>query len=248
MDYHMRIAVLISGRLKCYESCLIPLLESCDYDIDLFISINAERDDYHNQALNNLSKWLKGEYICPYVVPQDYKDIFINMGTGTNEPLPYNQLSMFFNDMNAFKLATQYADDNNFEYDAYMKYRSDIVTNKLPDIEKSDEYQIFSVIPWCNHYSPIIDRQNPTIYNSPGDWRLPDTVNAPWVSDAIVYGNRNSMEAYMQTYNYCMEMNELWKGLYPIAFEPSVTQNAYDKGLEVKYFSAPYTIDPSRHQ
>ena len=248
MDYHMRVAVLISGRLKCYESCLIPLLESCDYDVDLFISINAERDDYHNQALNNLSKWLKGEYICPYVIPQHYKDIFINMNSGTNEPLPYNQLSMFFNDQKAFKLATQYADDNNFEYDVYMKYRSDIITNSLPSIQTTKEYKLFSVVPWNSHHSPVIDRSKPTIYNGPGDWYLQETINAPWVSDAIVYGNRIVMDAYTKTYEYCLELNELWKGLYPIAFEPSVTQNAYDKGLEVKYFSAPYTIDPSRHQ
>ena len=57
-----------------------------------------------------------------------------------------------------------------------------------------------------------------------------------------------SMDAYTQTYNYCLEMNQLWNGLYPVAFEPSVTQNVYDRGLEVEYFSAPYTIDPSRHQ
>ena len=35
-----------------------------------------------------------------------------------------------------------------------------------------------------------------------------------------------------------VEMNELWNGLYPIAFEPSVTQNAYDKGVEIEYFHA----------
>jgi len=244
----MRVAVLISGRLKCYERCLIPLLESSDYDIDLFISINAERDDYHNQALNNLSKWLKGEYICPYVIPQHYKDIFINMNSGTNEPLPYNQLSMFFNDQKAFELATQYADDNNFEYDVYMKYRSDIITNSLPSIQTIEEYKLFSVVPWNSHYSPVIDRSKPAIYNGPGDWHLQETIDAPWVSDAIVYGNRIVMDAYTKTYEYCLELNELWKGLYPIAFEPSVTQNIYDKGLEVEYFSAPYTIDPSRHQ
>jgi hypothetical protein len=223
-------------------------LESSDYDIDLFISINAERDDYHNQALNNLSKWLKGEYICPYVIPQHYKDIFINMNSGTNEPLPYNQLSMFFNDQKAFELATQYADDNNFEYDVYMKYRSDIITNSLPSIQTIEEYKLFSVVPWNSHYSPVIDRSKPAIYNGPGDWHLQETIDAPWVSDAIVYGNRIVMDAYTKTYEYCLELNELWKGLYPIAFEPSVTQNVYDKGLEVEYFSAPYTIDPSRHQ
>lgn len=248
MDCDMRVAVLISGRLKCYERCLIPLLENSQYDVDLFISINAERDDYYNNALSGLSKWLRREYICQYTIPKSYKDIFINMNSGTNEPLPYNQLSMFFNDRNAFELATQYANHNNSEYDVYMKYRSDIITDFLPNIQITEEYKIFSVIPWNNHYSPVIDRSKPTIYNGPGDWRLQETIDAPWVSDAIVYGNRNSMNAYTQTYKYCLEMNELWNGLYPIAFEPSVTHNVYDKGLSVEYFSAPYTIDPSRHQ
>jgi len=45
-----------------------------------------------------------------------------------------------------------------------------------------------------------------------------------------------------------MEMNKLWNRLYPIAFEPSVTQNVYDKGLEIEYFPLPYSIDSSRHQ
>jgi hypothetical protein len=244
----MRVAVLISGRIKCYENCLIPLLELSSYDVDLFISINGERDEYHNKALNSLSKWLRGEYICPYLIPQDYIDTFINMNSGTNEPLPYNQMSMFFNDRNVFELATHYADDNNFEYDAYMKYRSDIITDSLPNIQVSEEYKLFSVIPWNNSTSFLIDRSKPTIYNGPGDWRLPEIIDAPWVSDAIVYGNRISMDAYTQTYKYCIEMNKLWNGLYPIAFEPSVTQNVYDKGLCIEYFNSPYTIDPSRHQ
>lgn len=243
----MRVAILISGRLKCYETRLIPLLKNSDYEVDLFISINAERDQYHNEALNNLSKWIRGEYICPYIVPKEYENKFINLNTGVNSPLPYNQLSMFFNDRKSFEIATQYADINQFEYDSYMKYRSDIIVDKLPDIKVSEEYKIFSVIPWNNHYCPVIDRSKPTIYNSPGNWNLPETIDAPWVSDAIVYGNRNSMDAYTQTYSYCLEMNELWGGLYPVAFEPSVTQNVYDKGLGVEYFYQSYTIDPSRH-
>jgi len=248
MDSVMKVAMLLSGRIKCYETCLIPLLEISPYEVDLFISVNGEEDEYHNKALDNLSKWLKGKYICPYSIPEDYIDTFINMNSGTNEPLPYNQMSMFFNDRNAFELATQYADDNNFEYDAYMKYRSDIITDCLPSIKVIEDYKLFSVIPWNNHKSSVIDRLKPTIYNGPGDWKLQETIDIPWVSDAIVYGNRDSMNVYTQTYKYCMEMNKLWNGLYPIAFEPSVTQNVYDKKLTVKYFNNPYSIDPSRHQ
>ena len=63
----MRVAVLISGRLKCYESCLIPLLESCDYDVDLFISINAERDDYHNQVNQGATEYVAPKHITDYL-------------------------------------------------------------------------------------------------------------------------------------------------------------------------------------
>jgi hypothetical protein len=247
MDYIMKVAILISGRLKCYEKCLIPVLESRNYDVDLFLSINSEKDDYHKRAFEDLSKWLKNEYTSPYIPPQSYKNIFINMNSGTNEPFPYNILSMFFNDRKAFELATEYADNNNFEYDAYMKYRADIITDHLPDVSKTNERKIFSVIPACNHSVPLIDRSKPTIYNGPGDWHLQNTEVVNWVSDAIVYGNRMSMDVYTQTYNYCLEMNELWKGLYPIAFEPSVTHNVYDKNLSVEYFSLSYSHDPSRH-
>ena len=46
----MRVAVLISGRLRCYERCLIPLLQKANYDIDLFCSINDEDGPYYEEA------------------------------------------------------------------------------------------------------------------------------------------------------------------------------------------------------
>ena len=93
------------------------------------------------------------------------------------------------------------------------------------------------MVPWCNSTSPVVTR-DPLGYG----------IDVPWVSDAIAYGNRNSMQVYTETYNFCMEMLELFEGRYPCNFEPSVTQNTYDKFLRVEYFNKPYTIDPSRHQ
>jgi hypothetical protein len=59
----MRIALLISGRLKCYETCLLPLLQNSSYDVDVFASINDVDYDYYNRVITNLSPWLKGLYI-----------------------------------------------------------------------------------------------------------------------------------------------------------------------------------------
>jgi len=233
----MRVALLISGRLKCYETCLLPLLSKSQYDIDIFASINDIDSDYYDRVRVNLSSWLKGIYISPYSFSKRFVEIFVNIHTNLPEPKPYNQMSMFFNDRNAFDMATEYADKNSFEYHAYMKYRADIITNSFPEIKVTDKQKLFSVIPWCNHTSPVVIR-DPIGY---GDL-------VPWVSDAIVYGNRKSMLTYTETYNFCMEMLELFDGRYPCNFEPSVTQNAYDKKLEVEYFNKPYIIDPLRHR
>jgi hypothetical protein len=233
----MKVALLISGRLKCYETCLLPLLQNSSYDVDVFASINDVDYDYYDGVRVNLSSWLKGLYVSPYSFPKRFMEIFVNINTNLPEPKPYNPMSMFFNDRKAFDMATEYAEENLFEYDAYLKYRSDIITSSLPNIQKSNEYEIYSVVPWCNYTAPVVTR-NPVGYG--------DVV--PWVSDAMVYGNQQSMRAYTETHNFCMEMLELFEGRYPCNFEPSVTQNAYDKLLTIKYFNNPYTLDSSRHQ
>jgi hypothetical protein len=233
----MRIALLISGRLKCYEKCLVPLLENSKYDVDLFCSINDVDTEYYEEARKNLSQWLKGMYISPYSFPERFMEIFVNINTNSPEPKPYNPMSMFYNDRKVFDMAVEYSFLNLFRYDAYIKFRSDIITQSLPDIVKTEEYKIFSVVPWCNYTVPIVTR-DPIGYGQ----------IVPWVSDAVVYGNEQSMRAYTDTHNFCMEMLELFEGRYPCNFEPSVTQNAYDKLISIEYFDMPYSIDPSRHQ
>jgi len=232
----MRVAVLISGRLRCYERCLIPLLQKANYDIDLFCSINDEDGPYYEEARKNLEPWLKGLYINKYTFPERFDELYIAPPPAHTKPI--GQMSMFFNDRNAFDMAVSYAEENNFEYDSYMKYRADVQTSALPDVVKSSEFEIYSVIPWCNYTVPLLVRETPSYLDG-------DLVD--WVSDAIVFGNRKSMEAYTDTHNFCLEMTELFRGEYPCNFEPSVTQNAYDKELKINYFNRPYTLDPSRH-
>lgn len=235
----MKIAILLSGRIKCYESCLIPLLKKSSYQVDVFASVNDVENEYYDLARKNLYPWLKEMVVNPFSLSERFEEIFININTLEKNPKPYNPMSMFFNDRKSFELATNYADKNNFEYDAYLKYRSDIITSSLPDIQKSENYEIFSVVPLDNYIAPIVVR-NPVGYNNE-HW-------VPWVSDAIAYGNRESMKSYTETYNFCMEMMELFEGKYPCNFEPSVTQNAYDKQIKINYFNKPYTLDSSRHQ
>ena len=230
----MRVALLISGRLKCYDTRLIPLLSQSSYNVDLFASVNDQDGEYYDTARNKLSPWLRGLSIEPFSFCERFNKTFITRSPEGH--MPFGQMSCFYNDRKSFELATQYADENGFEYDAYLKYRSDIITGSLPEISIGTDTEIFSVIPWNNHTAPVVTR-DPIGYGE----------LVPWVSDAIVYGNREAMNKYTETYDFCLEMIELFSGDYPCNFEPSVTQNAHDKKLKINYFNSPYSLDPSRH-
>lgn len=244
----MKIAVLISGRATRYEVCLLNILNSTSYDVDVFMSINDEECKYYDVMRKKLSKWLKDVYIKPYLVPNDFENYSSNtLRQRVGDRLvPLHNLSMFYNDRNSFDMATKYADKNEFEYDVYMKFRSDIICDDFPKINKTDEYKIFSVIPICQYVCPLVNRKLKILEHiNPNGSPIVDKC-VPWISDAIVYGNRKSMDAYCDTYNFVMEINKDWGGHYPINFEPCVTQNVYDKKLNFEYFNHSYSLDRNR--
>ena len=232
----MRIAVLISGRAARYEVCLYNILQKRTYDYDLFISVNDKPGKYYSSMAHKLSPWIKGLEVSPYTVPEDFENdnpkSIKQLVNGKFVPL--NVMSMFYNDKKAFNMATSYADENEFEYDAYVKYRSDIMVDDFPTIIKSDEYKIYSAIPPCDFEVPIVNREVNRY-----------TELVPIVCDAVAYGNRRSMEAYCDTYNYVLEMNNLMTE-YLLNFEPCLTQNVYDKRVPVERFNYPYKLDGNR--
>jgi hypothetical protein len=234
----MKIAILISGRSSRYEVCLLNILKSTPYDVDVFMSINDDECKYYEVMGEKLSKWLKGLYIKPYSVPDDFENYSPNtLRQRVGDRLvPLHNLSMFYNDRNSFDMAVKYADENEFEYDAYMKFRSDIICDDFPSIVKTDEYKISSVVPICQSVCPLVNRE----------LKIMENECVPWISDAIVYGNRKSMDTYCDTYNFVMEINEDWSGEYPIHFESCVTQNIYDKKMSFEYFNHPYALDRNR--
>ena len=70
----MKIAILISGRSARYEVCLLNILNNTSYDVDVFMSINDNKCEYYDMMQKKLSKWLKGLYIQPYNVPDDFEN------------------------------------------------------------------------------------------------------------------------------------------------------------------------------
>jgi len=239
----MKIAVLISGRAARYEVCLIHALEKRKYDYDLFISVNDEPCKYYEIMEERLKYWIKGLKIKPFLLPEDFENHYSHPIAGWSPKqningkfVPHHVMSMFYNNTEAFNMAIKYADDNGFEYDSYLKFRSDIVIDDFPNIQKTDNLLIYSVIPvQCNFTVPILNREN----NSLGK-------HVPIVSDCIAYGNRKSMKIYCEAYNYILETNRLLNNNYQIHGESCCTQNIYHNNVPVERFNYTHKFDRNR--
>ena len=241
----MKIAILISGRITRYDVCLVNFLNniSITHDADLFISINDENNecDYFKIMRKKLKQWIKCCEIKKYVIPQEIIDIFnpnesigyfknqANLQKINNKWLPYNCLSMYYNDNNCYKMALNYADINNFEYDVFLKYRSDIINTTIPDFSNvnSDEYNLHCAVPMCNFLSNGIFRK-------------------PIVCDIFAWGNKKSMNIYCNTYNYVIDKIKEYYGKYYVAGECSLTDNIYSNNLPVTYYNIRYSLDKNR--
>jgi hypothetical protein len=216
----MKIALLISGRMKRYEVCLLEFLKNnLNYNIDLFVSINDNDGNYYDTMKETLKYWLKDSYIKPYVLPEDFnhthpfkqENILQN-----NKLVPFYHMSMFFNDANAFNLAYNYSINNNIKYDVYMKYRADIINTKMCDLSDFKD-DILYTIPYCNFISKSLYKKQ--------------CVGAAWD-----YGSYDVMKLYCKTYEYILSKLKELNGNYRIAYECSLTDNCYDKNLNIKYY------------
>ena len=233
----MKVALLISGRSSRYEVCLLPILENTNVNVDIFMSINDDPCPYYDLMQKRLSKWLKSIHFQKYQFPENFKNIHPHTpdqkpNSSREGKFPINVMSMFYNDKKSYNMASSYGD-----YDIYLKYRSDILSDSLPSFITTAEYKLFSAIPNCWHSdgSPVYNRKNNSFEH-----------RIPWVCDAIAYGNKESMKSYCSTYDFINEVNQIRNGDYQISYEPCLTQNVYDKNLPVEYFKYSYLLDKNR--
>lgn len=244
----MKIAILISGRIARYESCLLPILNNSPYhDIDLFISVNDKDKNknckYYNDMKRNLNKWLKFINISEFNIDKETFNIFnpdISISKKIKKPVclqkingkyvPYNVLSMYYNDMITFNKACEYACKMNIEYDLYLKFRSDIICYNIPkNIIKPDNNKIhlYNHVPLCNFISNGL-------------------YNKPIICDAYAWGNAKTMKIYCNTYNYVINKIKEYNGMYYVAYECSLTDNIYENNIEHSYYYYGYKLDKNR--
>ena len=127
------------------------------------------------------------------------------------------------------KMAMAYADTNGFEYDAYMRFRSDIFDTKLPDITdiNNDTFKIYTIYPLC-------------MFDSFG------IHNRPIISSDWVWGNRKTMIVYCNTYSYVLEKNKQMGNKYIFHFESNHTDNIVDNQVVIEYVHIMYSTDTNR--
>jgi hypothetical protein len=238
----MNIAMLIAGRAARYDVCLLPILEAASehHQIDLFMSINDDDCEYYNIMRNRLSKWLCDVKIQRFNLDQDFFNI-VNPAYWTEYPdqfafqmlngkfVPYNLMSMYFNDNASFEMAINYEHTHEKKYDCYMKFRSDISSAYIPpDLSVStEENEIFCAKPIC-------------FFTSFGLHKVPIAA-IDWA-----WGNKKSMTTYCQTYDFVIKKNKAYSGRYFIHGESTLTDNLVENGIKCRYFDYSYTMEANR--
>ena len=133
--------------------------------------------------------------------------------------------------MITFNKAYEYASNNYFEYDLYLKFRSDIIAHNIPkNIIKPDKNKIHLY----NHY-PLCNFISNGLYNK------------PIICDAYAWGNAKTMKIYCNTYNYVIDKIKKYNGTYHVAYECSLTDNIYENNVEHSYHNnGGYRLDKNR--
>jgi len=227
--------MLISGRAARYEVCLLPILEACEYEIDLFLSINDNDGLYYKVMREILAKWIKGLYIQPYIIPADFKTDFVQGGWQMYYQridgvwVPRNQLSMYYNDGNAFKMACDYSTSQGFEYDLFMRFRSDIFNVTIPKLVQVDPSTL------------VLHSIVPHALNTTFGKYKSKAVSSDWV-----WGNKKTMAIYCNTYEYVLRENRLANGKYLFHYESNHTDHMVENDIQIEYYPIKYDTDANR--
>lgn len=229
-----RIAIFFSGRVNCYENSIdhLQTLKNM-YDCDFFMSINHPHVDTYHSALIDLLHVRSFSF--------ENHDVVYNLNSWESKldlkPLPpscqayYTLSSMYYNNMKAFELITNYQKENQFCYDIVVKFRADLLTSDILHIPLVvEENTIY--IPEGHDFSYISD--NLDLGNK----------SLEGINDQVAFGKFNAMSLYTSLFSnieyYCK--NER------VPYHPEVLLNYHlqQMGLKVVRFNYEYKLNENR--
>lgn len=167
-----KIALCISGFMRYYEKNIISLKKFFPYNFDIFIH-TWKTKDHHTLELCNKDeiinlynpKLISFEAPKQFNISQEFKNKNIYNKRNIN-----GILSMYHKIYECNKLKIQYEKENNFKYDAVIRFRSDIELLQKIEINNLDKINI----PKFGDYSGI--------------------------QDQIAFSNSNNMDQYSELY------------------------------------------------
>lgn len=168
-----RVALYFSGRIRTYEQQISTLKNLSEkYNMDVFVSLNGELDDYHRIFLDTFD--IKKYNFEIFHLDEPFK----NLRGYRDGNSPYNMTSAFYNNMKAFEMIEEYQNQHGFVYDVVVKYRADVVSNEDLNLLNMDMGSLY--IPEGRDY----------------------TVHSKYkgMNDQIAYGDPEMMKIYSSLY------------------------------------------------
>lgn len=213
-----RVGVIIGGRWNCHQDDIIPQVQSFleknpTWWLDLHIAVN---DDPCSKKIYMADKWMDAPFIAsftctPSYVPQEHRNHLKNGCTNI-----CNTISMFYTNMKAFEQLVDYK----CKYDLVMKYRSDIVSQSLPDI--------------------------PSFLGSPDNVvHTPSCFTWGGANDQIAIGNLAAMKEYCDAYKI-VDHQLKHNTHYMIHPETNLMHHLQNKNIRIGTFLYSYSLDDRR--
>ncbi len=197
---------VISGRINTYSNFEKKFNNYLNNEIHLFISINDNYDEnkeFYDTFKNKFKKYIKYINIEKYIVPNNFKNT--NIHTINNGDVYIRTLSCFYNDYKSFNLAVKYSYEESINYDIFIRYRTDIIVDSLPNFNDYDKNILYCVKP-PNFFSLAITDNPKGEFKNGRNYCYGDIkYNGVYVTGDIAYGNEELMKIYCNCYNYILE-------------------------------------------
>jgi hypothetical protein len=165
----LKVAVFFSGRILNYELELNHLIKlQKKYDATFFVSVNESSE------LEYMKRFFK-----EFSIGDDQKNINITPSSDilsvcaqAENTNPSNIFSMYYHNYKCYNLINNYQTKNNILFDIIVKYRVDINSNDIIDLNKPETNAVY----------------------------IPEEFDWGGINDQIAYGDNNSMKLYCSIY------------------------------------------------